>query len=169
MSAKTKTCSVCKKRKRIKEFESKTRITGTVSYRSSCRVCCRKKRNIKTTSDPHKFLAIIFTQLKSTRKHKRPDLEWEIVLDDVIDLWEKQEGFCALSGLLMTHTKDGEGKKDLNVSLDRINPNEGYKPGNIQLVAYRVNIMKHSLSEDLFLWWCENIVNQKIKKQSQVF
>jgi hypothetical protein len=69
----------------------------------------------------------------------------------------------------MTHAKDGEGKKDLNVSLDRINPNEGYKPGNIQLVAYRVNIMKHSLSEDLFLWWCENVVNQKIKKQSQVF
>ena len=169
MALKTTACSVCRKRKRIKDFEPKTRITGTVSYRSVCRICYQKKKNLKIASDPHKYLSIIFTQLKSTRKHKRPDLEWEIILDDVIDLWEKQEGFCALSGLLMTHAKDGEGKKDLNASLDRINPNDGYKVGNIQLVAYRVNIMKHSLSEDIFFWWCENIVNHKLKKQSQAF
>jgi len=28
-----------------------------------------------------------------------------------------------------------------------------YKEGNIQLVATRVNIMKHTLSPDMLIWW----------------
>ena len=34
-------------------------------------------------------------------------------------------------------------------------------PNNIQLVCSRVNILKHSLSEDLLYWWCKNIIEYK--------
>lgn len=163
MAQDKKTCSVCRKSKPMEQFEPKVRPTGTVSYRKTCRSCYQKKRYQNVTQDPYKFLALIFTQLKSSRKKKRPDLKWNITLDDVIDVWDEQEGRCALSGVLMTHAKDGQGKKELNASLDRILPHEGYVVGNIQLVTHRVNIMKHNLSEDMFFWWCKNIIDFKSK------
>jgi hypothetical protein len=63
----------------------------------------------------------------------------------------------------MTHYRDGNGKKDLNVTIDRIDPEEWYVRYNIQLVCQRANIIKHTLSEDMLLWWCENIVRNKKK------
>jgi len=38
----------------------------------------------------------------------------------------------------------GEGYSDYNVSIDRISPSGRYERINIQLVCYRVNIMKHT-------------------------
>jgi hypothetical protein len=61
----------------------------------------------------------------------------------------------------MTHQRDGaygDGKKrDFNASIDRINPTGPYCLDNVQLVASRVNTMKHTLSQDMFLWWIKTI------------
>lgn len=61
----------------------------------------------------------------------------------------------------MTHQRDGaygDGKKrDFNASIDRINPAGPYCLDNVQLVASRVNTMKHTLSQDMFLWWIKTI------------
>ena len=62
----------------------------------------------------------------------------------------------------MTHHVDGRGTKEFNASIDRINPDLGYAPQNIQLVAYRVNIMRHTLSVDMFWWWVKNIHDTSI-------
>ena len=53
---------------------------------------------------------------------------------------KKQKGRCALSGMLMTYAKDGTGKKEFNISIDRIHPHRGYIASNMQLVCHRVNI-----------------------------
>ena len=45
--------------------------------------------------------------------------------------------------------------------MDRINPDLGYVHGNVQLVAYRINIMKHTLSEDQLYWWVKNLVEKQ--------
>ena len=73
--------------------------------------------------------------------------------------WERQGGKCALSGVRMTWAKDGKGRKEMNVSLDRINPDVGYvtKPMNVQLVCLRINLMKHTLEEHELHWWIQNI------------
>ena len=62
----------------------------------------------------------------------------------------------------MTHHVDGRGAKEFNASIDRVNPDKGYTPQNIQLVAYRVNIMRHTLSMDMFWWWVKNIHDASI-------
>tara|TARA_R100000734_G_C3315624_1_gene107669 strand:+ start:1212 stop:1517 length:306 start_codon:yes stop_codon:yes gene_type:complete len=99
--------------------------------------------------------------LKYSRRKRDPDLDWEIEVDNLIEAWDRQEGKCALTGLYMTYHKDGTGKKDLNVSVDRIDPGVGYLPYNIQLVCNRVNTLKHVLPEDELYWWCKNIVSYK--------
>ena len=82
-------------------------------------------------------------------------------------MWEMQDGKCALSGMLMTHQRDGtygdRKQKDFNASIDRINPQGPYVRENVQLVAARVNTMKHTLGEEMFIWWVKNIYETRIK------
>jgi hypothetical protein len=103
-------------------------------------------------------------QLKSQRL--KQDIEYGITTEDVIDMWEMQGGKCALSGVLMTHQRDGtygdRKKKEFNASIDRINPQGPYVRENVQLVAARVNTMKHTLGEDMFMWWVKNIYETEL-------
>jgi len=93
-------------------------------------------------------------------KYSRKDFDWEITCEYVETLWDKQEGKCALSGVFLTW-QAGEGRQDFNVSIDRKDPNKGYIIGNIQLVSQRVNVMKHTLGDSEFYWWCKNITHNK--------
>jgi hypothetical protein len=94
-------------------------------------------------------------------KKEKSKKGWEITLEDVLELWELQKGRCALTGLFMTFHKDGSGRRDLNVSIDRIDPDVEYLVTNIQLVCLRVNTMKHTMKEDELYWWAKNIVECK--------
>jgi len=99
---------------------------------------------------------VVYSKLKAARK----DMEWDIDLDHVKCLWHKQEGRCALSGVFMTW-HGGEGRQDLNISIDRKNSDKGYIIENVQLVTQRINTMKHTLGESEFYWWCKNVVHNK--------
>tara|TARA_S200002703_G_scaffold76928_1_gene66418 strand:- start:821 stop:1171 length:351 start_codon:yes stop_codon:yes gene_type:complete len=100
------------------------------------------------------YLKDHYTKSKSSRKDK---FEWSITVDDVLALWEQQEGRCALSGVYMTHHQDRGERKDLNASIDRIRSMEGYVPDNIQLVCQRVNLIKNDLDEASLYWWVKNL------------
>ena len=65
-----------------------------------------------------------------------------------------------ISGIFMTWHA-GEGRQDLNASIDRKDPNKGYIIGNVQLVTQRVNTIKHTLGEGELYWWCKNIIHNK--------
>jgi len=108
------------------------------------------------SSSPYLYIKGLFRSLKYSRK----EFDWEITCEYVETLWDKQEGKCALSGVFLTW-QAGEGRQDFNVSIDRKDPNKGYIIGNIQLVAQRVNIMKHTLGDSEFYWWCKNITHNK--------
>ena len=69
--------------------------------------------------------------------------------DYVTELLDEQEGLCALTGLQMQ--LDGEGEdKQLYCSLDRIDSDDHYEPGNLQLVCRFVNFWKSDQSNDEF-------------------
>lgn len=150
MTTTTKKCLSCEKTLEVSEFS-----TG----RNTCRACKAQNYKSKVSGSYESFLRHIYTQSKSCIKSgkRNGDLEWSIELDDLISLWEKQDGKCALSGVYLTHHKDGSGHKDYNASIDRISGEKGYTYHNVQLVCYRVNLMKHTLSEDMFYWWTKTI------------
>lgn len=133
------------------------RKNGT--YENTCRKC-RQSAQRTHNSSREGYLRNLANQGKYTNNTKNR-AEWKIDADHIFELWENQEGRCALSGVFMTHHKDGGGHKEFNASLDRINPDLGYIHGNVQLVAYRVNIMKHTLSEDQLYWWVKNLVEKQ--------
>jgi hypothetical protein len=75
-----------------------------------------------------------------------------ITKEEAYDLYQKQKGICALSGLPI-------GFKDKTASLDRIDSQKPYDLTNIQWVHKYVNKMKNNLNQDVFLSFVNNIYN----------
>jgi hypothetical protein len=145
--AKTKTCITCNRDLSKNDYTKK---------RNVCKRCTSFQRNTARNQTPEAYLAVVYHKLKAART----DMEWDIDKDHVKELWQKQDGRCALSGVFMTWHA-GEGRQDLNASIDRKDPNKGYIIGNVQLVTQRVNTIKHTLGEGELYWWCKNIVVNK--------
>ena len=149
----TKICSTCGVVKPLAEFGKE---------RNQCRTCKLGKYNKRASGSYQAFCRTLFSNCKYAHKKRVAAvaaLEFSITADDIIATWEKQEGKCALTGLFLTHHRDGSGYKEHNASIDRINPKVGYTTDNVQLVCYRINLIKHSLTEDMFYWWIKTIHN----------
>jgi hypothetical protein len=72
-------------------------------------------------------------------------------------LWIHQSGICALSGIPMTFYFDS-GRVPTNISVDRIDPKQGYIKGNLQLVCMAVNQMKSDLTIEQLKYFCRSIL-----------
>lgn len=74
------------------------------------------------------------------RKHKV-----DIDCGYLSNLWIKQKGLCALTGLnitLKTHTTTSRDLGLTTASLDRIDSSKGYIKGNVQFVCVGINLLK---------------------------
>lgn len=149
-----KQCSLCGDSKPIAQFYQRPNR----SIEPVCRRCRTAEERRHANSSPRSYLRVIVNKAKYGARKR--GLEFEITIDDVMEIYKKQRGKCALSNIRMTYNKDGKGRRDMNVSLDRIVQGGGYtvKPLNVQLVCLRVNLLKHTLEEHEFIWWISNIL-----------
>lgn len=120
------------------------------SHCNSCRVAARVRN---TSQSVHRFLTYKITTTKDRANKK--NYEFTLNVDDVYEMYIKQQGNCALSGLPMTHVMDDER----SVSFDRKNNKKGYVIDNIRLVAYRVNLLRADMDDIDFIWWSRAIAN----------
>lgn len=70
--------------------------------------------------------------------------------------WRAQNGKCALSQRVMDYMAVGSGSMD-KPSIDRIRSEDGYLPGNIHLVCWRINKMKMDLPLNEFVLACREV------------
>lgn len=106
-------------------------------------------RRLKSTIEPRYFLKEL---LRVKNRFKI------LTIDNLVDLWEKQKGICALSGFAMTHIY-GSGRQHTNASIDRIDNTKGYEITNIRLVCTIVNTMRNTMIDAELIEWCQRIVN----------
>ena len=145
----TKYCLSCGDEKDISEFEPS---------RNVCYPCRQRAHQKRVSSSPEVYLRQLHAKSKAAcKKGKRLALDFKITPEDIIDLYHKQQGRCALSGVILTHHKDGSGHKEFNISIDRLNNDLGYTIDNIRLVAYRLNMMRGTMTNDMFYWWIRTI------------
>ena len=78
--------------------------------------------------------------------------QFDLTLEDIINLWNAQQGMCALSNLPMQISDE-----EYDVSLDRIDSDKGYINGNVQLVIKQVNYMKQDYTQEDFINLCKII------------
>ena len=144
------TCSACKTEKDLSEFWPSLVARG----RKRCIDCIRIERQRASNTDHRAFLRRAAGNLR--RKRAKSAYVWDITDEDLLTLWDAQQGRCAVSGLHMTHHTLGS-RLQMNASIDRINNLEGYTKLNVQLVCAAVNMMRGSLNVDEFDWWIRTI------------
>lgn len=96
--------------------------------------------------------------LGAKKRAKDRGIPFTITKLDIRNLWQQQNGLCALSKIPMTYELDS-GRIYTNVSIDQIDPNKGYTRDNVQLVCMGVNQMKADLDMPTLLFLCKSILN----------
>jgi hypothetical protein len=159
MKDKLRKCTDCGLLKPMSDFHEYKRVKGTY-VRKLCLKCVELQRRARISASYESFLQHLWTRTKNrVGREKATAKEFAIPEGYLQTLWIESDGRCALSGVHMTHHTDGSGRKDLNASVDRIDVERGYVPGNVQLVCHRVNTMRHTLSVSEFYWWIKTIHN----------
>lgn len=87
---------------------------------------------------------------------------WELTMDDVADLYLKQNKKCALTGWDIEFPECGHASKTA-CSIDRIDNDMHYSKQNIQLVDSRVNMIKGKWSQDFFIETCLAVSKNIVK------
>jgi hypothetical protein len=97
---------------------------------------------------------------------KNRNLEFDITIEDVWNLYLNQNKKCALTGWPVKYSKIRE---KTTASLDRIDSKKGYTKDNVQILHRLVNKLKLDSPQDVFLKMCLDIAkthkNKKIIKK----
>lgn len=155
-----KLCSRCQERKPVSDFSASS--TTKTGYRFECRQCRHESRKGNRSSLRY-FLKQKITNAKhnllngSKAKRSLYDSDSFVTVDDLLDIWNQQQGRCALTGRTMEHRND-IGRNVNNVSIDRIDNSLGYTKGNVRLVCLAANYMRNTMSDCELLQFAESLV-----------
>lgn len=93
-----------------------------------------------------------FSTLKN--RAKKRNLDFDITIEYINDILEKQNFMCVLSKLDISFESY---LNETTASLDRIDSSKGYIKGNVQWVHKRINTMKMDMSDNEFIELCKLI------------
>lgn len=81
---------------------------------------------------------------------------FNLSLDDIADVYERQQGKCALTGWDVVFPDVGHPQK-ADASLDRIDSKKPYDKDNVQIVHKLVNMMKGRYTQQQFIDVCKAV------------
>lgn len=153
------TCSTCDRTLLLNKDNFYKRSDSKTGFQFRCKQCMKKDpgrcKRLINNGDLNYFLHERYIGCRSRSRKKK--LDFNISEEDIKDLWIKQNGLCAISGIKMNHSVL-KGKVKTNLSVDRIDPLLGYIKGNIQLVCNIVNIMKSNMPTKDLIFFCKQII-----------
>lgn len=157
-------CHVCGKEfdKPLNEYNRRIRLGKTKFY---CDLSCygkdsnshlrkydgKYKHNLKRGSDKDEFSP--FREFIRCAKRRR---ETDIDLEYLKDLWEKQDGKCAITKIEMILERN---HLPFQASLDRIDCSKGYVKGNVRFICLIANYARNK--------WDDEAVTQFIARASK--
>lgn len=149
---KTKKCLTCK-----------TRFNVHSGNHKFCSVECRGDRS-KYLSTEHQYKTIsgnwdrYFSRLVNTRRgDQNRKIRKLLSRQRLLDIYNKQCGLCALSGIEMTCKLKRGTKFWTNASIDRIEPGGPYTVDNVQLVCSGLNSWRSSMPQSEFIEICRKV------------
>ena len=127
---------------------------------SFCSTSCRNKSKISND------LEYKFNRLCNSAKNraKIKSLPFDLTVKYLLDLYEEQEGLCALTSVAFDfepHSRKSVANKD-TISLDRIEPDMGYTKENVRLVTFQVNCAKGFYTDEEFYEMCANALRNRM-------
>jgi hypothetical protein len=97
---------------------------------------------------------------------KRPHIEFSITIEEAWQIYLRQEGRCAITGVEIVFSKTTERRKR-TASLDRIDSSKGYVSGNVQWVHKEINRLKWDMRQDEFIEWCMLVTAHSVTRLSE--
>lgn len=165
-----KTCTKCNETLELCDFYTTgKKVDGSPKYQSWCKSCISSKMKSyhKKTWGDEKLQFTAYKRTKSVRSYitylRQKAVRRKsscLTIDELEEIWNKQNGKCALTGWDMTMIL-GKGNIDTNASIDRIDSSLGYIENNVQFICRAVNVFKSNATEELLYKMCEAIVNNK--------
>jgi hypothetical protein len=163
-----KICNYCKlnlpiEKFRLRKYVSKINNKSADRPASRCRDCEKQNRKDYVKNNPEKIKATgeryhekhlgtikYHVQERIAGWHKASVIPSDLTVDYLVDLYNKQDGYCYYSGEKMIFGWI-DGKINHNtMSLDKLDPSKGYVQGNVVWCSYLVNTMKQDLTENEF-------------------
>lgn len=149
-----RTCSQCKIQKPLTEF-NRNRVKGPEHRRPNCRMC---EKEYKSQLLP--YIRNKYSRIKSKYKTNKLDrhkigLTKEEFVKEVLDQLVKFNYRCPMTGEVLLHQQGVEGElhsgaNDKSLSVDRINPFEGYYKDNMMVCSWGWNHKKKDMNlEDM--------------------
>ncbi|HVI42284.1 MAG TPA: hypothetical protein VM577_16650 [Anaerovoracaceae bacterium] len=101
-------------------------------------------QNLRRGSEPDEFTGF----REHLRKARRRKFECKITLQDLKDIWNRQNGRCVYTGISLVHPHyKNQIDPIYQASLDRIDSSLGYIPSNLQFVCLPMNLAKSSFND----------------------
>ena len=153
-----KKCGKCYNKKDVKFFYKHNATSD--GYHSWCKNCCRagnrKSAEKKYSNFSNRVTTLLYTSKNNSLKRKQ---DFSINRNHLNDLWEKQKQKCFYSDIKMTT----QPNHIFTVSIERVDPVQGYIPQNVVLVCNAVNRMKSDFLVQEFFHFCQLITNYNAK------
>jgi len=89
-------------------------------------------------------------------------IPFDLTRDDVIKMFEDQDGRCYYSDIKLSVVKSDASKTHdpFKMSLDCVDPALGYVKGNVVWCAYCVNALKLKMSKESMIDICRSVVKK---------
>lgn len=93
------------------------------------------------------------------RKIRRVNVESDLTVEDLLEIWNKQNGICIYTGIELILNRSSKICKDQNnvASVDRIDSSIGYTKDNIQFISRTANLAKNTMSHEQMIEFCEMV------------
>ena len=171
-------CNLCKVDQPVDNFHR--RATGRKGHMTTCKTCTSAKAALRY-EEKKEYIQSVGKKWRETQRqkiHGNFELYFKrlvkrvktLSVEDCLELYERQNGLCAISGVSFTCIVGelGEHPKT-NASLDRIIHGENggqYTKDNVRLVCAIVNYMRLNQSDEELLWWSRQIVQKNLSIQN---
>lgn len=150
----TKECANCGDRHPFQSMPSAKRaeVLGTL-----CKPCSSKRNFKRYNGEIQEEFGVRLSWLRTYKVGAEArGLVFQIKAKDIRNLYEEQEGLCALSGQPINLPLSSR-YASVTASVDRIDNSRGYTQDNIQLVHKRINMLRGSLSVEDFVELCKMV------------
>lgn len=88
------------------------------------------------------------------------NVPFDIDAEYIINLWEENDGCCALTGRKFDLSRPAFKTTNPNTpSIDRIKPSLGYTKGNVRLIVYHLNMALADYGTDAFEQLCKDFLS----------
>lgn len=159
-----------------REYE---KIFYKTALETTCLYCEYRRKSNNSYGTGYKAVGEIsggqYGRIKKCAKHR--NLEFLVTKEFLWELFLKQDRKCALSGLPLNFKSEYKNSSTgicrfldttkITASLDRIDSSKGYTEDNVQWVHKILNTMKSTLSNDVFLSVCNNVVRFNNKDNTE--